>query len=154
MLKAMKFAALNDHAYVLRLELGDDVHDTIQKFCAEHDIDNASVEGIGSFDSPTLAHYSIKTKQFTDKQLTGIFEVTSLLGNIALVDDQPFAHIHATVSGPDMVAYAGHLVKAACSATLEIIVFCYPSHHWKTQDDAIGLKVWDFESHRSQDIRP
>lgn len=143
----MKFAALNDRAYVLRLELGDDVHDIIQKFCAEHSIVNASVEGIGSFESPSLAHYSITTKQFTDKHFQGIYEVTGLLGNIALVDGQPFAHVHATISGPDMVAHAGHLVKAACSATLEVILYAYPSHHSKSQDDSIGLKVWDFEAH-------
>jgi predicted DNA-binding protein with PD1-like motif len=150
----MKSAQLNDHAWVLRLEPGDDVLDNLQAFCAKNDINNASVEGIGSFDSPTLAHYSIKTKQFTDKAFTGIYEVTGLLGNIALVDGQPFAHIHATVSGPDMIAHAGHIVKAACSATLEIILYSYPSHHWKSQDDAIGLKVWDFEVKRSPDIHP
>jgi uncharacterized protein len=146
----MKFARLNDDtfaSYVLRLELGDDIHATIQHFCVDHNINNAAVEGIGSLDSPTLAHYSMNTKQFTDKHLTGIYEVTSLLGNVAVVDGQPFAHIHVTVSDPDMQVLGGHLVKGQCSATLELILNGYPSHHWKTQDDAIGLKVWDFGAH-------
>ena len=143
----MKAAQLDANNYVLRLELGDDIHEQVQLFCTQNNINNAAVQGIGSVESPTLAHYSIKTKQFTDKQLEGILEVTSLLGNVALVDSKPFAHIHVTVSGPDMVAHAGHLVKGTCSATLELIITAYPSHHWKTDNADIGLKVWDFDAH-------
>jgi uncharacterized protein len=142
----MKFGQLNDRAYALRLEPGEDIHEQIQGFCAANNIANAAVSGIGSVDSPTLAHYSVKTKQFTDQQLTGIFEVTSLLGNVALADGQPFAHLHVTLSGPDMHTLGGHLVKGECSATLELILETYPSHHWKTPDDSIGLKVWDFSA--------
>jgi predicted DNA-binding protein with PD1-like motif len=140
----MKSASLNEHAFALRLEPGENIHSTLQAFCADNGINNASVEGVGSVDSPTLAHYSLVTKQFTDKALTGIYEVTSLLGNIALVEGKPFAHLHVNISDASMHALGGHLVKGECSATLELIVTSYPSHHWKTHDDAIGLKVWDF----------
>jgi predicted DNA-binding protein with PD1-like motif len=142
---AMKHANLDDHTFALRLEPGDDVHDAIQAFCAQSSINNAAIQGIGSVDSPTLAHYSMKTKQFSDHRIDGILEVSSLLGNVALVDGKPFAHIHVTVAGPDMQARAGHLVKGTCSATLELILTSYPSHHWKSDDATVGLKVWDFE---------
>lgn len=140
----MKFARLSDNTSALRLELGDDIHDTLQSFCADQGIDNAQVSGIGSVDSPTLAHYSIKTKEFTDQTLSGIFEVTSLIGNIALVDGAPFAHLHATLSDEHMMVRGGHLVKGVCSATLELFITSYPAHHTKSHDDRIGLKVWDF----------
>jgi predicted DNA-binding protein with PD1-like motif len=140
----MKHGQLDDHTHAVRLELGEDVHEQIQRFCRDQRIDNAAVSGIGSVDSPTLAHYSVKAKQFTDKQLAGIYEVTSLLGNVALVDDQPFAHLHVTLSGPNMEALGGHLVKGACSATLELVITTYPSHHRKTPDSLSGLSVWDF----------
>jgi len=140
----MKHANLDDHTHALRLELGEDIHSSIQDFCSGNGINNASVQGIGSVDSPTLAHYSIKSKQFADKHLDGIYEVTSLLGNVALVDGQPFAHLHVTVTDPDMQVRGGHLVKGQASATLELILTAYPSHHWKTDDETIGLKLWDF----------
>jgi len=143
----MQFGQLDNHTHAVRLELGEDVHEQIQRFCADNGISNAAISGIGSLDSPTLAHYSIKTKQFTDKQLDGIYEVSSLLGNVASVDGQPFAHLHVTLSDPQMQAHAGHLVKGTCSATLELIITSYPSHHWKTHDETIGLAVWDFRDH-------
>jgi predicted DNA-binding protein with PD1-like motif len=43
-----------------------------------------------------------------------------------------------------MMARAGHLVKGECSATLELFITSYPAHHTKSQNDHIGLKVWDF----------
>jgi predicted DNA-binding protein with PD1-like motif len=143
----MKYAPLNDHvypSYALRLEPGDNIHETIQRFCADQHITNAGIEGIGSINDPTLAHYTIKTKEFTDKALDGIYEVTSLLGNVARVEGQPFTHIHVTIAGPDMQVLGGHLVKGKCSATLEIILKSFPSEHAKVQNDEIGLKVWDF----------
>jgi predicted DNA-binding protein with PD1-like motif len=142
----VKFASLNDHTFALRLELGEDVHTAIQSFCAGHGIRNATVQGIGSLQNPTVAHYSIVTKNFTDEKLDGIYEVTSLLGNIALVENQPFAHVHVTVTGRDMLARGGHLVKGECSATLELILTAYQTDYTKVHSTEIGLKIWDFEA--------
>jgi predicted DNA-binding protein with PD1-like motif len=141
----MKYANLDEHTYAMRLDPGEDIHAEIQQFCAEQHIDNASISGIGSVERLTLAHYSIQTKQFTDKALEGIFEVTSLVGNVALVDGSPFAHLHVTAAGPDMQSFGGHLVKGECSATLELVIAGYPSHHQKHENADVGLKVWDFD---------
>jgi predicted DNA-binding protein with PD1-like motif len=145
MLRSMKHAKLNDTSHALCLEPGEDIHATLEQFCAVNNINNASIEGLGSVEAPTLAHYSIKTKQFTDKPLAGIYEVASLLGNVALVEGKPFAHLHTTLSDPDMNTKGGHLVKGTCSATLELIVTAYPSHHWKQDSTEIGLKIWNFQ---------
>jgi len=142
----MKYASLSDTSYVLRLELGDDIVDSIQQFCANLGIANASVQGIGSVKSPKLAHYSIETKQFTELTIPGILEITSLLGNIALVEDRPLAHLHVTLSNEAMQTYGGHMIKGECSATLELIVTSYPSQHTKAHDDEVGLSVWQLNS--------
>jgi predicted DNA-binding protein with PD1-like motif len=140
----MKHANLDDHTHALRLDPGDDIYGTLQQFCADNHIDNATVEGIGSVEGPTLAHYSIKTKEFADKHLDGVYEVTSLLGNVALVDGEPFGHLHITISDEGMQTFGGHLVSGVCSATLELVITDYPSHHWKSDNADIGLKIWDF----------
>lgn len=142
----MTYGNLDDHTFAVRLELGEDVHEHIQQFCRDQGVNNAAVTALGSLDSPTLAHYSVKTKQFTDKRLDGIFEVTSLLGNVALVDGQPFAHLHVTLSDEHMRTFGGHLVKGACSATLELVIQSYPSDYSKTPDETVGLTVWDFDA--------
>jgi len=136
---------INGAVYALRLEPGDDIHTAIQDFCAGQNITNAVISGLGSVESPTLAHYSMPAKQFTDRQLAGVFEVTNLTGNIALQNGRPFAHLHVTIAGPDFAALGGHLVKGACSATLELILEAHPTRFRKTPNDAVGLAIWDFE---------
>ena len=140
----MKTAKLDDGVYGLTLEPGDDIHGSIEGYCARYDFVNAEVTGIGSVENPTLAHYSMKTRKFTDKSFTGIFEISSLLGNISLVDGKPFAHLHVTISDIDMTAHAGHLVKGTCSATLELILRPFSSRFTKSDNSAVGLKIWDF----------
>jgi predicted DNA-binding protein with PD1-like motif len=140
----MKYASLDDHTFALKLEPGDKINETIAQFCAEHDIANASVQGIGSVDSPELAHYTMPTKHFESKRLDGIYEITSLLGNVAVSDGGPLVHLHVTISDEQMVTYGGHLMAGTCSATLELTITAYPTKHTKTLNDDIGLKVWDF----------
>jgi uncharacterized protein len=140
----MKFATLNHNAFALRLEPGDDILGSLQDFCAMHTIANAKVEGIGSVEDPKLAHYSLRTKQFTDHQLEGDYEIISLLGNIALKDGRPMAHLHITISDERMRTGGGHLLSGKCSAIVEVIVTSYPTRYAKVHDDALGLDAWEF----------
>jgi uncharacterized protein len=140
----MKYAQLSDTTYVLRLERNEPVHETLQSFCASNQIANASVTGIGSVENPRLAHYTIATKKFTERPFEGIFEITSLLGNVGLLEGLPMSHLHVTVSGPDMKVFGGHLVSGSCSATMEVFLCRYDTTMTKRFDEAVGLNVWDF----------
>ena len=142
----MKYARLSETTYILRLERGELIHETIQSFCREHQVSNASLCGIGSIENPRLAHYAVEGKQFTERALVGIYEITSLLGNVGLLDQQPMSHLHITVSDALMRAYGGHLVTGASSATLEIFLQDLQTSYTKRFDDAVGLNVWDFNA--------
>ena len=142
----MKYARLSETTYVLRLERSEQVHETIQAFCRDNDLSNASISGIGSVENPTLAHYTIQTKEFTERSFSGVFEITSLLGNVALLKNMPMTHLHVTIAGPKMEAFGGHLVSGACSATLELFLRKYDTRLTKSYDEGVGLNVWDFEA--------
>jgi predicted DNA-binding protein with PD1-like motif len=85
------------------------------------------------------------TKKFTERKLTGIFEIVSLTGNVGLVDGRPFAHCHVAVSDADMAVHGGHLVKGRCSATVELVIRAVESKYHKKFDDEVGLKIWQLE---------
>jgi len=76
--------------------------------------------------------------------LTGIFEVTALVGNVALFDNSPLIHAHATLSDEQMNAVGGHVVSARVSATLEVFLTIYDVELLKQFDENIGLKLWEF----------
>lgn len=143
----MQYAKLADTTFLIRLEPRDDINGFIGRFCHDHGITNAAVTGIGSVESPTLAHYSIHTKKFQEVSFDGVFEITSLIGTVAYNEASPIVHLHVTMSDSNMHAFGGHLVEGKCSALAEIILTSYPTKFTKVPDNDIGLAVWDLPSH-------
>ncbi len=129
--------------YLLRLVKGEKVIDSLSKFCEKNNIKNTVISGIGSIDSPTLAHYSVKTKKYSEKKLNGIFELTNLTGNVAQYEGKSLVHVHISLSDSSMHAFGGHLVETEVSATVEIILLDLKINYVKTFSQEIGLKLWD-----------
>lgn len=140
----MTSAELAPNVHALRLERGEDIHETLQGFCEARGIKNAVISGIGSIENPQLAHYGSVTKQFAESKLPGIYEVTSLSGNVGLLEGRTLSHLHVTIAGPDMIARGSHLVAGACSATLEIVVQAFATEYTKAFEESVGLNVWQF----------
>lgn len=145
----MYYSKVAKQTYLLRLTKGEGVIKTIKTFCEKEKIKNGLLQGIGSVESATLAHYRVDTKKYSEKKFEGIYEVISLIGNIALFKNEPLIHAHVTLTDGTMNAYGGHLVNATVSATLEIIIQVFDSKHIKLYDDEIGLKLWDLPEYVS-----
>lgn len=139
----MTFGKVQENQFVLRLERGEEIVSAIKDFCLKQNIQNATFSGIGSVENPTLAHYRVDTKKYSEKEMQGIFEVPSLLGNVAIFENAPLLHPHITISDETMQAYAGHLVKGTVSATLEVFITLLPSTFEKKQNEQIGLKLYE-----------
>ncbi len=127
---------------IVRLDPGDDILVSIETVCRDHGVMNAEITGLGSVESPTLAHYRRGTKKFTERAFEGVFEIASLVGNVAVNDGQPAAHCHVVISDAAMTPYAGHLVKGLCSATVELVIQPLESHYEKQLNGEIGLNLW------------
>lgn len=140
----MKFRKLNTATYAIRLEKGEEIIATLSAFCRQNDISSGYFTAIGSIENPTLAHYMVSTKQYTEKKLEGIYEITSQIGNIAIFENNPLIHTHASLSNDHMQAFGGHVVSATVSATLEVFLTVYEGELGKKMSDEIGLKLWDF----------
>lgn len=138
----MQFGTIQENKYIIRLERGEEVGSTLKTFCQDHSIKNASITGIGSIENPTLAHYKVDSKKYSEKQLDGVFEVTSLLGTVALFNGEPLLHLHITLGDENMQAFAGHLVQGIVSATLEVQITVHPSSFEKKHSEEIGLKLY------------
>jgi uncharacterized protein len=140
---SMKFAKAGHSAYFMRLDPGDDIARCVEQLCANKNILNATITGIGSVVNPVLAHYRIDRQQYREETLEGIYEVTNLSGNVAIADGHPFAHLHVAISDEQMRAFGGHLVSGAVSATAELLLTAFPTAYEKRMNPEIGLRVWD-----------
>lgn len=139
----MYYSKINDNLFILRLVKGEKVNSSIKSFCQKKEIKNAAVYGIGSVEKPTLAHYRVDTKKYSEKTMDGIYELTALMGNVGIFENEPLVHTHATLSDEEMKSIGGHLVEAIVSATAELVLTKVDSKHTKSYNEEIGLRLWD-----------
>lgn len=139
----MRFGGLSENAYLLRLEKGEEVLEALSSFCSKHNVLNGVIVALGSVENPILSHYRVDAKKYSEKKLKGIFEVTNLTGTIGLIENKPLVHVHVVLSDENMRSFGGHLVKTLVSATLEVVIWSYPSSFEKKYDDEIGLKLFE-----------
>lgn len=139
----MRFAKVDKHTFLIRLERGERVNESLKTFCQKQKVKNAVVHALGSIENPTLGHYTVDTKTYKEKKFKGIFELTNLTGTVGLFEGEPLVHTHATLVDETMRAFGGHLVEARVSATVELILINLGSSFTKSYSKEIGLRLFD-----------
>ncbi len=129
--------------YLLRFELGDDFFSEFSRFLKETSVDSATFSGIGSFNQCELGFFNPKQKEYSRKTFDTTHEVTSLIGNLSLLDRKPFPHVHVTISDQEFNARGGHLFSATVGATLEVPLEKFSGDIYRKFDSQIGLNLLD-----------
>ncbi len=127
--------------YQLRLERGEDILATLTAFCAEKYIGSAHITAIGAIEDAVVGAYLLHDKKYINTTYPGIWEVCSFVGNVALVDGQPFIHAHVVISNEKNATIGGHLFGGVVGVTLEVVVTAYSQALTRAMDDTIGLKL-------------
>jgi hypothetical protein len=124
------------------MEVGDEVIEALQRFARESGIRSGFFSGLGAANEIQLAFYDLGRKEYLRQDFPENHEIGSLTGNLTQVDGKPFVHAHAVVAGRDYAARTGHLMRARCSATVEIFVHDFELEISREPNDAVGLKLW------------
>lgn len=138
----MKWKRIED-GYLLKPDVGDEIVTTIGSFVSEQGFKSGAVYGIGGVEGVVLGYYDLDAKQYLKRELDGIYEMVSLVGNVSMIGDEPFIHSHAVVSGPDMLALGGHLFEATVAITAEIFLWGSTTLVTRSLDEIVGLKTLD-----------
>ena len=88
--------------------------------------------------------FNVNTKEYNTKKFEGMFEITSLVGNVSTKDDEVYLHIHINFGDEEGLVKGGHLVKATISATSEIILRIIEGNVGRKLNPEIGLNLFDF----------
>lgn len=113
---------LIDNTYVVRLDVGDEIMESLTALCKKEDIKAATVQGLGATNNVTVGYYSTVAKKYFPKTFNQQFEIISLNGNISVKDDEPYLHLHIALSDENYTFFGGHLNNAVISITAEIFV--------------------------------
>jgi predicted DNA-binding protein with PD1-like motif len=107
---------------VVRIDKGEEVVNCLKTICKNIDIKLGSIIGIGSTDKVTIGLLNTKTKKYQSKEFTGDHEISSLVGNITMMNGEVYLHLHITICNVGHKAIGGHLTSAIISATFEGII--------------------------------
>jgi len=129
--------------YIIKLSRGEKVIETLTQFCGEHDIKSGIFHGIGAVNNVEMGYYDLAKREYFFKRYLEAMEVVSMTGNVALVEDKPFLHVHTVLSDTDNHAYGGHVKEAEVAVTLEVYFTDYEVSLERTLDDDVGLKLLD-----------
>lgn len=133
-----------DDTYVVRLNKGEEVIESLKQLCKNENIELAEITGLGASDLVEIGVFNVNTKEYNTKVFEGMFEITSLVGNVTRKDSEVYLHIHINFGDQDGIVKGGHLVKSRISATSEIIVRKINGNVGRKLSDEIGLNLLKF----------
>ncbi len=131
--------------YILVFQTGDEVMEGLRAFAGEHSVTAGHFTAIGALSDVVLGYLDWNTKNYDPIPLDEQVEVLSLVGDLALQDGTPQAHVHIVVGKRDGTAHGGHLIRGHVRPTLEVVIHESPEHLRRRLDPETGLALIDVE---------
>lgn len=134
-----------DDKYVVRLDKGEEIVETLKNFCEEKDIKLGWINGLGAVNKATIGLFETNEKEYHSVELAGDHEITSLIGNISTMDGEVYLHLHANLADDSYNTKGGHLNSAVISATGEFTIGVIEGSVGRKFSEEIGLNLYDFK---------
>lgn len=136
----MKIIEENNSA-LLCFEVGEVLPDELNAVAARRNWTCGWVSGIGAVANVRLAYYDLQQRKYLPIKVEGIVELTSLNGNLSLLDGKPFWHLHATVARRDGTIAGGHVLHLETAITVECWIGRTDWQVVRGPDDFSGLNL-------------
>lgn len=128
------YAAETETEIVVRLEDGENVHQTLQSLGLTAGV---ILGGIGMLRDITLAFWN--GHEYVRHAMKGPAELLSLQGNFSRKEGEPFLHCHAVLGLEDGSVVGGHLMNATVNETNEIVLQKIPGVVMERRIEPSGL---------------
>jgi predicted DNA-binding protein with PD1-like motif len=132
-----------DDRYIVRLESGEPVIETLTAFLRTEGVEFANVSAAGAVESVRLGYWNPSTRAYEYREVEEQMEVVSFQGNASLKDGEPFLHIHGVFGRRDFSVVGGHVKEARVHPTLEAWLRTESLPVRRTRDPATGLDLLD-----------
>lgn len=144
-------SAEGSRSFVVALETGERVIESLVGFATEEEIAAAELTAIGALASANLAFFDWETKDYFEIPVRGQVEIASMNGRITRPEGgegDPHLHVHCVLGRRDGSSVAGHLLEAEVRPTAEVMVTAAPVELHRRTDPESGLAVIDPELER------
>jgi len=127
--------------YVIRIDKGEEIIETLKTFCKSNNIKLGSISGIGAANKIVLGLFETDTKKYLSQEFVGDFEIVPLAGNISTMKGETYLHLHANIADIKHNSFGGHLTSAVVSATFEVIIDTIDGEVDRKFSNEIGLNL-------------
>jgi uncharacterized protein len=127
--------------FLLVFDTGEEAMGGLSEFARGQSLSAAQLTGIGAFSDVLLGYFDWQAKEYARIPVGEQVEVVSLLGDVALEDEEPVVHAHVVVAHSDGRASGGHLLSGRVRPTLEVVLTESPAHLRKRHDANTGLAL-------------
>ena len=140
----MQYKRFGD-TYLVRLDRGEEVLESLKAFCAKEDIRLATIQGVGAADMAVIGLYDVDQQTFHSQTLDGPLEISSLTGTVSRMNDEPYLHVHATLCDVSLESRGGHLSACHISANCELAIRVLDGSASRVYDPRTGLNDIHFD---------
>ncbi len=130
--------------YIVRIDKGEEIVETLKKFCESEGIRLGSINGLGATGKAVIGYFDTVKKEYFSRELTGNFEIAPLYGNISTMNGEVYIHCHVNLGNEEFGSHAGHLNSAVVSATFEGIIDVMEGEVERKFSEEIGLNLYEF----------
>ena len=127
--------------YIIRIDKGEEIVETLKIICKNNQIKLGSVSGIGAANKIILGLFETANKKYHSQEYNGDFEIVPLAGNISTMKGETYLHLHANIADTKHNSFGGHLTSARVSATFEVIIDSIDGEVDRKFSDEIGLNL-------------
>jgi len=125
--------------WVISLEAGEEVVESLCRFCRDNKVMLGSISGIGATDNAVIGIYDTVNRVYKSAMIEGDHEITSINGNISRLENDVYLHIHATLSDAENFTIGGHLTSAVISGACELFVTAVDAEVTRVFNEKTGL---------------
>jgi len=131
--------------HYIKFEKGELLLESLTQYAKDNNIKTAEISFIGAVQNVNVMYFNQSKKEYDKHTFSGGHEVLNGLGNISILDDEPFVHVHMTVADKNGNAFGGHLDGGTKIWLIEAVIK-EPTFFGKGIerhfDDELCLSVW------------
>lgn len=132
--------------FAIVFEQDDEMIAGLKEFAKQQQLTASHFTAIGAFSQVTLAYFQHENMQYKNIPVHEQVEVLSLVGNIAMKNDDYKVHAHVVLGRSDASTLGGHIQDAKVWPTLEVMLIEEPVYIRRTVDETTGLALIDLEA--------
>ncbi len=132
---------VGDRDHLVVLEKDEKVVANLLRFAADQGIEGGWVQGLGSVKDIEIGYYDLPRRTYLKRKFDEDMELVGAQGNLAMHGPEHVLHLHASVSGPELISFSGHLFEARVAVTVEFLVRDFGVRVDRADVPSVGLRL-------------